>query len=144
MDDSGAAEKFASTDRSITAIQGYKLVVKVRPVLPHVELDFILKEKMKAERVKRCDANVKASDLSRFRTHPHLVDSCVVPLFRPSVLLAVLSVIVENVPDLTALDLTNNNLYSLDNLVVLPNLRILHIGRNRVSYSIQHGYFIAV
>jgi hypothetical protein len=134
MDDSGAAEKFASTDRSITAIQGYKLVVKVRPVLPHVELDFILKEKMKAERVKRCDANVKASDLSRFRTHPHLVDSCVVPLFRPSVLLAVLDIIVESIPALTALDLSDKNTYSFGSLTVLPlkvpNLRVLHNGIN--------------
>jgi Leucine-rich repeat (LRR) protein len=52
-------------------------------------------------------------------------------------MLAVLDIVVENVPELTALDLSNNKLYVLDNLRVLaaklPNLKVLHIGRNQVS-----------
>jgi Leucine-rich repeat (LRR) protein len=77
-----------------------------------------------------------------------LVDNYAVALFRPNVMLTVLDIIVENVPELTALDLSDNKLYSLDNLSVLslkvPNLRVLHIGRNRVSYPINSDCFTAV
>jgi nuclear RNA export factor len=66
-----------------------------------------------------------------------LVDKYAVALFRPNVMLAVLDIIAENVPELTALDLSDNKLCVLDNLSVLatkvPKLRVLHIGRNRVS-----------
>lgn len=69
------------------------------------------------------------------------MDSYAVALFRPAMMLAVLDIVVENAPDLAALDLSDNKLYSLDNLSVLstklPSLRVLHIGRNRVRYSIQ-------
>jgi nuclear RNA export factor len=66
-----------------------------------------------------------------------LVDKYAVALFRPNMMMAVLDIIAENVPELTALDLSDNKLYVLDNLSILatkvPNLRVLHIGRNRVS-----------
>jgi hypothetical protein len=49
----------------------------------------------------------------------------------------VLDIVMENVPDLMALDLSGNNLYALGNLTVLAlkvsNIRALHIGRNHVS-----------
>jgi len=71
-----------------------------------------------------------------------LVDNYAIALFRPNMMLAVLDIVVENVPELMALDLSDNKLYALDSLSVLsvklPNLRVLHIGKNRVSYCI-HG-----
>jgi hypothetical protein len=48
-----------------------------------------------------------------------LVDSCPVALFRPSMMLALLDIIMENVPELTALDLSDNKLYVVDSLSVL-------------------------
>jgi Leucine-rich repeat (LRR) protein len=72
-----------------------------------------------------------------------LVDNYAVALFRPSMMSVVLDIIEENVPELTALDLSDNKLYVVDSLSVLvtklPNLRVLHIGRNRVS-CIQRDY----
>lgn len=69
-----------------------------------------------------------------------LVDDYAIALFRPNLMLAVLDIVVENVPELMALDLSDNKLYALDNLSVLstklPNLKVLHIGKNRVSYCI--------
>jgi hypothetical protein len=66
-----------------------------------------------------------------------LVDKYAVALFRPKMMMAVLNVVVENVPELTALNLSSNKLYVLDHLRVLaaklPNLKVLHIGRNWVS-----------
>jgi hypothetical protein len=71
-----------------------------------------------------------------------------VALVRLNVMLAVLDVIVENVPELAGLDLSDNKLYSLDSLSVLslkvPNLRALHIGKKRVSYLIHGDCFTAV
>jgi Leucine-rich repeat (LRR) protein len=65
-----------------------------------------------------------------------------VALFRPRMMLAVLDIIVENAAELTALDLSDNKLYALQSLSVLsvklPNLKVLHIGRNRVSYSVSY------
>jgi nuclear RNA export factor len=46
------------------------MLIKVRPGLPHVELDYTMKEKIKAAMVKRYNANLKALDLSRFHTDP--------------------------------------------------------------------------
>jgi Leucine-rich repeat (LRR) protein len=51
-------------------------------------------------------------------------------------ILAVLDIIMENVPELTALDLFDNKLYALDNLSVMsvkfPKLKVLHIARNQI------------
>jgi nuclear RNA export factor len=75
---------------------------------------------------------------------PDLVDNYAVALFRPVMMSAVLDIVVENVPELAALDLSDNKLYVLNSLSVLavkaPNLKILHIGRNRVSKCIQSDY----
>jgi hypothetical protein len=64
-------------------------------------------------------------------------DSCAVALFSPEIMTTVLNIITENIPDLRALDLSQNSLSVLDSLVLLalrlPELRLLHIGRNWVS-----------
>ena len=41
-------------------------MVRVKPDIPHVELNSALKEKIKAAMVKRYNADLKALDLSRF------------------------------------------------------------------------------
>jgi hypothetical protein len=47
-----------------------QLLIKVRPDLPHIELNATWKEKVKAAMVKRYNANLRALDLSRFHTDP--------------------------------------------------------------------------
>jgi nuclear RNA export factor len=90
---------------------------------------------------KRYNVNLKALDLSRFHKDPDLTDNYDVALFRPSMMLAVFDLIVENAPDLAALDLSDNKLYSLDNLsqlsIKLPKLKALHIGRNKIQDTNQ-------
>jgi nuclear RNA export factor len=109
----------ASISKRIGAIKGFKLLVKVRPGLPHMQINTTVKEKIKLAMVKHYNADLKALDLSQFQTDPDLSDNYGVTLFRPSMILAVLDIIVENVPELTALDLFDNKLYALDNLSVL-------------------------
>jgi hypothetical protein len=45
-------------------------MVKVKPDIPHVELNSTVKEKIKAAMVKRYNADLKALDLSRFHADP--------------------------------------------------------------------------
>jgi hypothetical protein len=77
-----------------------------------------------------------------------LVENCAAASFKPNIMMAVTDIIMENVPGLTALDISDNNLSALDSLIVLavkaPNLRILHTGRNQASFCIQsdHCYII--
>jgi Leucine-rich repeat (LRR) protein len=70
-----------------------------------------------------------------------LVETYGAALFRSSITMTVLDVIMENVPDPTALDLSDNNISALDSLIVLavkaPNLRIFHSARNQASFCIQ-------
>ena len=47
-----------------------QLMVKVKPDIPHVELNSTVKEKIKAAMVKRYNADLKALDLSRFHADP--------------------------------------------------------------------------
>jgi hypothetical protein len=72
-------------------------------------------------------------------------ESCGLALFRPSNMMVLLDIVMEIVPELTALDLSDSNLYVLDSLIVLalkvPNLRVFYIGRNQVSYCIQSGCY---
>jgi hypothetical protein len=49
-----------------------------------------------------------------------LRENCAVALFRPDIMTTVLDIIMDNVPDLRALDLSQNNLSLLDSLVLLP------------------------
>jgi hypothetical protein len=77
-----------------------------------------------------------------------VVENCAVALFRSSIMMLVLDISMENVPELMALDFSDNNLSALHSPIVLaikvPHLRILHTGRNQVSFCIQsnHCYII--
>jgi hypothetical protein len=66
-----------------------------------------------------------------------LIKNYSLPLLVPSMMQAVLDIIVENGRKLTALYLSDNNLCIPDTLSVLstklPNLHVLNIERNQVS-----------
>jgi Leucine-rich repeat (LRR) protein len=85
---------------------------------------------------KRYDVDLKSLDLTTFYKDVNLTDIAF-SLFRPSLMLVALEIIEENFPDLEVLGLTDNELYSLDNLsdlpVKLPQLKLLNVGRNRLQ-----------
>jgi nuclear RNA export factor len=136
VDDFCVAEKLASINKKITTCSGFKLLVKAKPGLPHMVIDGTLEEKMKAVIAKRYNAAFKSLDLTAFYKDADLTDIAVA-LFRPSLMLVALEIIEENFPDLAALDLCDNKLYSLDKLrelsIKLPELKVLKIGRNRIQ-----------
>jgi nuclear RNA export factor len=136
VDDFLVAEKLASVSKRITTCRGFKLMVKVKPGLPRMVIDYTVKEKVKAVMAKRYNAGLKALDLTNFYKDGDLTDIAVA-LFRPSLMLVALKIIEENFADVAGLDLCDNKLYSLDNLrelsIKLPQLKVLKIGRNRIQ-----------
>ena len=91
---------------------------------------------MKLVMGKRYSSAVKALDLSKFHVDPEL-QSVFCALFKPIVMLTAIDIIVECIPEIEALNLQDNKLHMLTHLKKinekLPNLKILHIGRNKVS-----------
>lgn len=137
IDDQKIAHKLQHCDRKITTADGFKIGVRVRPGFPQCEVDDALKEKMKMAMAKRYVAETNAIDLSRFHADPDLAADYFCSLFRPAILMTVLDIVAENIPNLEALNLDNNKLYVIERLNVLnnkfPNLKILYIGDNKVS-----------
>lgn len=66
-----------------------------------------------------------------------LKDDVFCPLNRTNVLLTVLQIIGDSIPDLLALNIANNRLVAIDGLKKLKTctagLKILHMGQNNVS-----------
>lgn len=80
----------------------------------------------------------KALDLSKFHSDPDLQD-CFCSLSKPVVFLAAVQIISENIPEMEALNLHDNKISILIQVKgieqKLPNLKVLHIGGNKVDYK---------
>lgn len=136
VDDFDVAEKIMGLDKKVDLPDGFKMMIRVRGSVPNVKLDDALKERMKLAMVKRYNQQTKALDLTKFHSDPDLSD-VFCALFRPQILSAVIDIIVENIPDLEALNLNANKLNIFDHLrttlAKLQHLKILYLGENRVS-----------
>lgn len=85
-------------------------------------------------------------------TIPDLIADYFCALFRPLMLIAVIDIVAEHIPNLEALNLDGNKLAIIERLNVLtkklPKLKILYIGENRVSLDWINealcGYFLTV
>lgn len=141
VDDFPMAESIFNSDRQITMPDGFKMIIKVRGGIPQVNVDTNLKEIMKLAMVKRYTAANKALDLTKFHSDPDLLNYYC-GLSRPTIMLAVFDIISENIPDLEALNLGENKLHLLDHFkclpTKLPNLKILHMPNNRVSFCFYY------
>ncbi|KAK0074006.1 hypothetical protein PV326_012835, partial [Microctonus aethiopoides] len=137
VDDHQAAYHLLECDRRITTDDGFKLGIKVRPGYPNCEVDDVLKERMKLAMAKRYVAETNSLDLSQFHRDPELVQDYFCALFRPIMLTSVLDIVAEAIPNLHALNLSNNKFSIIEKLNVLwkkfPNLKILYIGDNKLK-----------
>lgn len=136
VDDVRVAETLLNADRVLTMPDGFKMLIRVRNSIPHVQIDENLKEKMKHAMEKRYTPATKALNLSKFHSDDDLRD-IFCALFRPTILLAAIDIISENIPDLEALNLDDNKIHLLDHLKCLasklPFLKILHMANNKVK-----------
>lgn len=138
VDDIKIAQMLLNADRRYTLPDGFKMMIRVRNSIPQVQIDANLKEKMKLAMSKRYTTATKALDLTNFHTDVDLKD-IFCALFRPTIMLAAIDIIAENIPDLEALDLSDNKIHLLDHLkclaTKLPCLKILHMANNKVGIS---------
>lgn len=136
VDNFKIAKILANADRTIEMPNGFKLIIKVRNGAPPVILDEKMRERMKLVMAKRYNAPTKALDLTKFHDDPDFSD-CYCGLSRPPIMVAAIQIISENIPDLEALNLNGNKIYTLEPsksmVYKLPNLKILYLSNNKVS-----------
>ncbi|KAL6254195.1 hypothetical protein P5V15_014817 [Pogonomyrmex californicus] len=140
VDNHKTANALLNCDRKITMTDGFKLQVKVKPEqhkgFPLCEIDDKLKERLKQAMVKRYVQETNALDLSKFHLDPDLVSDYFCALFHPIMLMTVLDIVAEHIPNLEALNLESNKLYNIERLSVLSKklskLKILYIGENKI------------
>ncbi|KAK4874726.1 hypothetical protein RN001_014086 [Aquatica leii] len=135
VDDYKLADKLHSLDRQIQCPDGFKLLIRVHSGSPNVDVTDALKQKLKVTMAKRYNAANKALDLTKFHADPDLQD-VFCALFKPIILLTVIDIISENIPELEALNLNENRIQMLNHLrkldKKLPNLKVLHLGNNKI------------
>ncbi|XP_066246694.1 nuclear RNA export factor 1-like [Euwallacea similis] len=147
IDERKSAEKLLSLDRKVQLANGFKLIVKVHPGTPNVDLSPALKEKIKVVMAKRYNAANKSLDLTKLHADSDLQEYFCA-LFKPIVFIAVLEIIEENIPDLEALCLNDNRLTVFGFLKKvakrLPHVKILHLANNKIKDMIQLDAFIGL
>lgn len=147
MDDYKVAEKLNNMDKDIQLPDGYRLLIKVSTGCPTVDVNAAMKEKMKLAMVKRYSSITKALDLTRFHADPDLT-LLFCALFKPIILLAVIDIIAENIPDIEAINLSENKIQMLSHLKrlanKLPKLKVLHLGNNKVRQVFVVIFFLCL
>lgn len=142
VDEFKVAKALTKADREIEMPNGFKLLIKVRNAAPPVLFNAELKERMKLAMAKRYNSMTKALDLTKFHADSDLTD-IYCGLARAPIIIAAIDIIGQNIPDLEALNLENNKIYTLETLKTLfskaPNLKILHLANNKVC---KHSRFV--
>uniref|UniRef100_A0A1B6E508 TAP-C domain-containing protein n=3 Tax=Clastoptera arizonana TaxID=38151 RepID=A0A1B6E508_9HEMI len=135
VDNYETGQKLLSADKKITANDGWKLSIHVRPNFPNINMDETIKERIKLVMSKRYNVHNKALNLTKFHADPDFMKAdLLIALNRPHILTEVVRIIAESIPDIMALDLSDNNLSIIEPLRTLaekaPNFKILHLGKN--------------
>ncbi|OXU19868.1 hypothetical protein TSAR_011956 [Trichomalopsis sarcophagae] len=137
VEDYRVATQLSDCNNRITTSDGFKMRVQVRPGLPPLEVNEALKERLKQAMAKRYVQESNALDLSKFYQDPELASDYWCPLARPLMLMTVLDIVQEHIPNLEALNLDSNRIYNIEKLSVLATkfekLKILYIGDNKIK-----------
>ncbi|XP_011863534.1 PREDICTED: nuclear RNA export factor 1-like isoform X2 [Vollenhovia emeryi] len=137
IDDHKTANALLRCDRKVRMNDGFRLQVKVKPGLPICEIDEKMKERLKQAMVKRYVPEKNALDLSKFHVDSDLYSDYFCALCHPVMLMAVLDIVGEHIPNLEELNLEGNELQNLEILEVLnkkfSKLKILYIGDNKIQ-----------
>ncbi|KAH8387156.1 hypothetical protein KR093_005063 [Drosophila rubida] len=139
-DDFEVAERIQQLGRHAQLPDGFRLMPRVRNSVPLVTIDDDFKAKMKVVMAKRYNQQTKALDLSKFHADPDM-KPVFCPLFRVNVMSCALDIICENIPDLVAINLNDNQMNTMEAFKGvdkrLPNLKILYLGDNKLP-SLAH------
>jgi len=141
LEDAAAARALRELDKKLEMPDGFPLAITVdRSAPPNMPISDELVEKIKVVMSKRYFVANKALNLSAFHIDEDFAgESFYAPLWRTNVMNRVLMVIQDNIPEVAALDLSNNKLNStsLDFFTTfktkVPDLRILHLANNKMN-----------
>jgi len=138
IEDQPAAKALKELDKQIELPDGATLTINVdRSTPPNMQITEEIVDKIKLVMSKRYNTESKALNLRTFHSDPDFAgESFYAPLWRSNIMLKVLEIIGENIPETTAIDLSDNKLLNLDHMHQLPtkapNLNILHLAKNRL------------
>lgn len=141
LEDQTAARALKELDRQIEMPDGFQLQINIeRTTPPNMPLTEELVDKIKVVMSKRYIAEHKALNLKSFHTDEGFAgESFYAPLWRSNVMNKVLTVIIDNIPELKAIDLSNNKLNSssLDFFSTFKSkakdLTILYLADNKIG-----------
>jgi len=134
-----AAACLKNLDKKISVTHNFLLKIKVAPSPPPKHfLNDEVKQKIKNVMAQRYNVGSKALNMKSFHNDRLFVgDSAYVPLSRSNVMNNVIRIIGENVPEIEAVDFSENKLPSLENFSLLAecatNLKILDLSNNRLN-----------
>jgi len=141
LDSREAANAVRNLNEAVKLSDSFPLTLKVEPSAPPqapTKLDDEMKEKLKLVLSSRFNVQNKALDLSKFHADPaFLGESAYLPLNRYNVMLEIIKIIGDNIPQLEAIQLSHNKLRTLDGFETLttraPSVKILYLSDNNIS-----------
>lgn len=138
IEDSSAAEALSTLNKQITLHDGFKLIILVKwSPAPNLPINEELKGKIKQVMSRRYDPLTKTLNLSQFHLDEELCTDYYTPLSRENVMQSVMQIIGEHIPDVQAIDLSNNKIYSVDQMRPLLTkaafLKSLNLGNNKLG-----------
>lgn len=141
LEDSSAASALKALDKQIEMPDGFQLQISVeRSTPPNMPLTDELIDKIKIVMSKRYSPEHKALNLKSFHTDEDFAgESFYAPLWRTNIMNKVVTVIEDNIPELTAIDLSKNKLNSTSLEIFstfkskVKDLTILHLADNKIS-----------
>ena len=134
------ANNLKSMDNKIAMPDQKNLIVRVETSAPpQVTLNEQVMDKMKLVMSSRYNVAGKALNLRAFHSDDKFVgDDVYCPLNRSTVMGNIVNVITDNIPEIEAIDFSDNRIPTLDHFSTLaekaPNVKILHLNDNRVSF----------
>ncbi|XP_018376898.1 PREDICTED: nuclear RNA export factor 1-like isoform X2 [Trachymyrmex cornetzi] len=136
IDDYKTASALLNCDRKITMSDGFKLRVRVKPEFPVCDIDDEVKERLKQVMAKRYRQDTKALNLSKFHLDSDLCSDYFYALSYPIMMMTVLDIMAEYIPNLEALNLEGNKLQNIERLGILTKkflkLKILYMDDNKI------------
>jgi len=136
VEEQEASRALKDLDKKIELPDGYDLMISVQPTTPpNIPISDELVGKIKLGMSDRYDAEKSALNLNTF--HKSFAgESFFAPLWRTNIMSKVVNIILDNIPEVKAIDLSNNRLLNLDALVAfqkLKHLNVLHLKDNKLT-----------
>jgi len=137
------SENIKSMSRRISLDNGFQLVMLTQKSrIEEVQINDEVKEIMKRAIASRYNSDNNVITLTNFVHDPELRNTGLfLPASKKNVLEEIVNIIIENVPDVVAINLSDNRIYSLDPLKSIvtscPNVKAIDLSKNSISQKME-------